>query len=193
MADNYLDFSEVIPDLSPEEKDWLRGELQTVRVFGDREYADDQSPDELDPSEADWIGCRVYRDVPACAEYVKDMGMEGPGFEYSFADDQDTADGWGRHLWLHAGEGGYVDGAAQLVRKFLKQFRPDQCWSLTYATTCSKPRVGEFGGGAVFVTADEIRWQDAYEFVEQERAAFKQNGKPHPRKTEDGETTAIKP
>ncbi len=26
---------------------------------------------------------------------------------------------------------------------------------VTYATTCSKPRLGEFGGGAVFVTADD--------------------------------------
>ena len=44
--------------------------------------------------------------------------------------------------------------------------------TLTYATTCSKPRVGEFGGGAVFVTAHEIKWQNAYDFVEQERTAF---------------------
>jgi hypothetical protein len=59
------------------------------------------------------------------------------------------------------------------VQKFLKKFRPDQCWSLTYATTCSKPRAGEFGGGAVFVTADEIKWQNAYDFIEDQRAAFK--------------------
>ena len=52
--------------------------LSTVRVFGDREYPDDQVPDELDPCEADWIGCRAYRDVPDCAEYVKDVGMERP-------------------------------------------------------------------------------------------------------------------
>jgi hypothetical protein len=61
-----------------------------------------------------------------------------------------------------------------LVTKFLKEFRPDQCWSLTYATTCSKPRVGEFGGGAVFVTADAISWQNAYGFIEEQRAAFQQ-------------------
>ena len=63
--------------------------------------------------------------------------------------------GWGRHLWVYAEESGSPDNVAWLVQKFLKKFRPDQCWSLTYSTTCSKPRVGEFGGGAVFVTADD--------------------------------------
>ena len=193
MADNYLDFSEVIADLNPEEESWLRSQLETVRVFGDREYPEDQVPGDLDPCEADWVGCRAYRDIPDCVAYARDMSMEGPGFAYSFDDDRDSPNGWQRHLWIRTCERGYVDGAAQLVRKFLKKFRPDQCWSLTYATTCSKSRVGEFGGGAVVVTADEIRWQNAYEFVEQQRAAFEQNGKPHPGETNDGETPATKP
>ncbi len=71
-----------------------------------------------------------------------------------------------RKIW------GDVSNVAWLVQKFLKKFRPDQCWSLTYSATCSKPRVGEFGGGAVFVTADTIRWQNAYDFIEEQRAAF---------------------
>jgi hypothetical protein len=58
------------------------------------------------------------------------------------------------------------------VQKFLTKFRPDQCWSLTYSTTCSKPRVSEFGGGAVFVTAETIQWQNAYDFIEDQRVAF---------------------
>ena len=72
--------------------------------------------------------------------------------------------GWGRHLWVYAEESGNPDNVAWLVQKFLKKFRPDQCWSLTYATTCSKPRAGEFGGGAVFVTADAIMWQNCLRF-----------------------------
>jgi hypothetical protein len=38
--------------------------------------------------------------------------------------------------------------------------------------TCSKPRAGEFGGGAVFVTADAICWQNTYDFIGQEQAVF---------------------
>jgi len=32
--------------------------------------------------------------------------------------------------------------------------------------------VGQFGGGAVFVTAKTICWQDAGDFVERKRTAF---------------------
>ena len=87
MADNYLEFSQVITDLSQEEETWLASQLDTVHVFGDREYAADQVPGDLDQCEADWIGCRAYRDDPDCADYVKEIEMEGAGFEYSFADD----------------------------------------------------------------------------------------------------------
>ena len=80
---------------------------------------------------------------------------------------------------------GNADNVAWLVQKFLKKFRPDQCWSLTYAATCSKPRVGEFGGGAMFVTANKIKWQNAYDFIEEQRTAFKAKKKMTKRKKKD--------
>ncbi|MGA2620117.1 MAG: hypothetical protein ABSF26_21070 [Thermoguttaceae bacterium] len=171
MADHYLEFSEVLPHLTDAEEQWLRDQLVVVAVSGDGEHVEKGAPDDPDPTAADWRGCRVYRDVPECAEYVKETDLDGPGFEYEFGHNTDEG-GCGRHLWVHAGEWGYLDGLAHLVQKFLKRFRPDQCWSLTYATTCSKPRVGEFGGGAVFVTADTIRWQNAYDFVAYQRETF---------------------
>jgi hypothetical protein len=183
MANNYLTFSEVIPQLTAEEEAWLEHQLEMVSVFGDREFTEDEKlPDDVEGNE--WCGCRAYRDMP---DYDPDYG-DGAGFCHSF-DDSDP-DGWGRHLWLHAEEGACLDRLAYLVKKFLKQFRPDQCWSLTYAATCSKQRVGEFGGGALFVTADQVLWQNAYDFVEQQHAAFKQNGKPQLTETDHGETTA---
>ncbi len=171
MADNYVEFSQVIPQLTEEEADWLRQQLEVVYVFGDREYAEDALPDDLNREDADWVGCRAYRDM---AGYDPDFG-EHAGFEYAFSEDDEDKD-WGRHLWFRTAEYGSVDRVAHLVQKFLKRFRPNDCWSLTWATTCSKPRVGEFGGGAVFVTATDIKWNDAYDFVEQQRAAFASSG-----------------
>ncbi len=172
MADNYVEFSQVIPQLTEEEVDWLRQQLEVVYVFGDREYAEDALPDDLNREDAEWIGCRAYRDM---AGYDPDFG-EHAGFEYAFSEDDQDKD-WGRHLWFHTDEYGSLDRVAHLVQKFLKRFRPNDCWSLTWATTCSKPRVGEFGGGAVFVMASDIKWNDAYEFVEQQQAAFASSGK----------------
>jgi hypothetical protein len=142
-----------------------------VYVFGDCEYVEDEVPSDLDTADADWSGCRAWRDL----EDGDPDGGETIGFACEFHDDHDTLDGWGRHLWLHTEESGCPERAAQLVQKFLKEFRPRECWSLTYATTCSKPRVGEFAGGAVFVTADEIKWQDASDSTEQEHKAFLEN------------------
>ena len=166
MADNYLQFSEVVANLTEPEEAWLEEQLQPIRVFGDKEYLEDAVPAELADTEADWSGVRFLRDNPD-----HDPDWDVLGFAYHFHDDNDPG-GWGRHLWLYAEDSGNADNAAWLVQQFLKKFRPDQCWSLTYSATCSKPRVGEFGGGALFVTADEIKWQNAYSFIEEQRAAF---------------------
>jgi len=166
MAGNYLLFSEVVSHLEAQEEAWLKLQLQWIAVHGKKE-TDIDGPDDEATQNADWFGPRFLRDYE---DY--DPSWECLGFEYAFHDDHDTPDGWGRHLWLYADESGKPAQVAWLVRKFLRRFRPDQCWSLTYATTCSKPRVGEFGGGALFVTADRTAWQNAYDFVETEREAF---------------------
>ena len=166
MADNYLQFSEILANLSEPEEAWLKELLQPICVFGGKEYPNDSVPTELADAEPDWAGVRFLRDKD---DY--DPAWNSLGFEHDFATDSDEG-GWGRHLWLHADDWGNPENAAYVVQKFLKTFRPDQCWSLTYAATCSKSRVGEFGGGAVFVTADVIQHQNGYGFIEEQRTAF---------------------
>jgi hypothetical protein len=169
MANNYLEFSEVLPRLTADEEVWLRSQLEVVSGVGDREYAEGEGPSDVDDADEDeWHGCRAWRDMEG---YDPDDG-EPIGFEYEFHDDHDTPDGWGRHLWLHTEEAGHPERAAHLVQKFLRQFRPKECWSLTYATTCSKARAGEFGGGAVFVTADKIVMENSIDFVAFQYEAF---------------------
>jgi hypothetical protein len=142
MANNYLQFSASLDDLTSEEAKWLEEQL-----------AEDENH------------CPVFlRDH----EDSEDDDYTYSGFECEFQEREGKC-----YLWLVAEESGAPGRVAHLVQKFLKRFRPDQCWSLTYATTCSKPRVGEFGGGAVFVTADEVRWQNAYEFIAQQQSTFK--------------------
>ncbi len=107
-------------------------------MFGDREYAEDEMPDDLSTADATWCGGRAFRDLP-------DVDSDDDaGFEYEFQKDQEL----GRHLWVYAEQGGDPDRVAYLTQKFLRQFRPRESWLLTYATTCSKLRLGEFSGGA---------------------------------------------
>jgi hypothetical protein len=168
MADNYLLFSEVLPNLTASEEAWLKEQLQKVCVFGDATYAEDAVPADLAEREPDWSGILFLRDK---GDY--DPACDSLGFEYHFADDPPPPDGWGRHLWFYSEDYGNPENVAWLIRKFLKQCHPDQWWWLAYAENCSKPHVGEFGGGAIFVTADEIKWQSTHDFIEQELKAFR--------------------
>jgi len=162
MANNYLQFSEVLPQLTDDEETWLRQKLEHVFVFGEREYAKDELPEGLNADDADWSGIRAWRNLDT-------SDTDWLGFEYEFDDDSDK---WGRHLWIYSEECGEPVHVAHLVQEFLKRFRADQCWSLTYALTCSKLRVGEFTGGGCFVTADTIQWQNSDAFVAKQRQVF---------------------
>jgi hypothetical protein len=180
MANNYLEFSETLVDLTREEETWLREQLEIVYVYGDREYTEEailrnEVEEDLRDTEEDWYGCRVFRDLP---EYDPEDGTP-VGFEHEFLGDEDAA-GEDRYLWFHVEEGGYPDRVAHLVQKFLQKFRPDQYWTLSYATTCSKPRAGEFGGGCVFVTATKIEWCTTWDFLEAHIEAFREEPTPTP-------------
>ena len=166
MADNYIQFSEVIPELTAEEEGWLKDQLEIVYIVDGKEYTEDTVPGDHYSDVANWVGCRALRDME---DYDSDAGDDA-GFQYEF-DDSDEED-VGRHLWLFSRDWAFIDNVAHLVRKFLGQFRPTECWSLTWSATCTKPRVGEFGGGAVFVTAERIEQQNVWEFAGQHQEAF---------------------
>ena len=98
-----------------------------------------------------------------------DEGSEfGADFEWSV-----EVDGEGvRSLWIRSEDAGNANDVAHFVQAFLKQFRPDTCWWMSWADTCSKPRVGEFCGGAVFVTAETIEHVDACTWAAGKVVAF---------------------
>jgi hypothetical protein len=90
MADSYLEFSEVLPCMTADEEAWLRAQLEIVYVFGEQEYAEGHLPEERDPAEAAWYGCRAWRDLE---DYEPDES-EPVGFAWEFHDDQGPR-GWG--------------------------------------------------------------------------------------------------
>ena len=163
MADYYLEFSQVISDLTPAETQWLRHQLQHVYVFGDEEFPADALPADKWAAQADWSGIRAYADRDWCDS------PEVLGFEFEFREQDEDH---GRHLWLFAQDFGIPEKASHLVQKFLRTWRPRDCWTLSYAASCSKPRVDAFDGGAVFVTADEIKFFNSFDFLEEQRKQF---------------------
>ena len=48
------------------------------------------------------------------------------------------------------------------MQALIKKFMPTYVFTLTCAATCSKPRIGEFGGGWIVVSRDEIHYGNTW-------------------------------
>jgi hypothetical protein len=152
----------MLEDLTAREKRWWEMQLEVIEVYDGTEYDEDDVPAQLHPDRGDseYYGPRILRHWPGAeAGCEEDLGCEAEW----------TADG---DLWFHS-EGVNTDKIAYFMQQFLKQWHPTGCWSMTYAEYCSKPRIGEFGGGAIFVTATEIKWLNAHEYIAICREEFK--------------------
>ena len=143
MANNYRQFSEELNLKTPEEVEWAKKRLSELRRSVDRIAA----VEVLEGDEAE----DLHR-----SESKAD-------FEFSF----DT-----NSVVMFAEENGSVDDIASFVEEYLRTFDPTGCWSLTWADHCSKPRPGEFGGGAAFITASGTKWIDSGGWASVRRRAW---------------------
>ncbi|MBD3260567.1 MAG: hypothetical protein GF334_02645 [Candidatus Altiarchaeales archaeon] len=146
MANKYPLFSEQLQIQSKEEKEWAERLLDRMAELAEGgPYEDEEGI--LKPEN------------PAEAHAVS-QGFVGCGWDLCYTVSDDC-------VWFYAEEGGDISYVGHFVQEYFKQWKPDGIFSLTYSETCSRPRVGEFGGGAMVVTANEIRYFNAYEWVQE--------------------------
>lgn len=136
MANNYLEFSECIEGLSDAEIAFF-----TAALTWEPPYDEDW---EL-PSDVAW---------PAWWE----VGEDSVSFDYSIHEAR-------REIIFYAEEYGNVNAVAELVQEFILKFRPDYVFQITYGETCSRPRPGEFGGGAYVVSKYGIERVNAHSWA----------------------------
>jgi hypothetical protein len=146
MADNYQLFSEAVRGITAQQRTWIERVLAC-------------QPDQPDQTTA------ILKDAGFDVDAI-DVD-DWPDFQWEFIEGDSQ-------LWLHGDDYGNVSHVGEFVRVFLARFSPDQCWSLTWAETCSRPRIGEFGGGGLFVTAKEVTVVNATDWVTQQRRQFEQ-------------------
>ena len=163
MANNYTEFSEALEfdELQWEEQvQWLKEQLEDVYGYWKNPdataegmvYFSTQSPvpEAYAFDDAVYHGPRFLTDHPDVDPYVaKDPDR---GFSYTLEES---------HIVLYAEENGDPGKVVWLVRKFLDRFDRHGAWSMAYCCRCDKPRIGEFGGGSVVVTAQTAQWFDA--------------------------------
>lgn len=145
MADNFLQSSFVIENVTKEESAWLERVFASLALF----EADD-----------------VDSDTQA---FLKDL--------FQARDLADLTWGWTLNMdvndaCIFCEESGDPDAMSTVLQRFLLRFRPDQYITFTWAETCSKPRVDEFGGGAALVTSHSSEWMHAHDWVQDKQAEY---------------------
>jgi len=134
MAQNYMQFSEVIDNLTVEEHDWFK---KALALNDDGCYDDGVEPP------AWW-----------------DDSTESFGFEYDLGQSE---------IQFYSEEYGNIDTLQALISDFISLFRKDYVFTLSWSESCSKMRVGEFGGGGMIVTLDETRFQNVWGWLQSEK------------------------
>jgi hypothetical protein len=131
MADNYLQTSFVVKNLTNKEIKWLNVKLAE------------------DPSE-------IYGDdlIAWNKEWELEDAMAGWGFDTEINPKEKT-------LWCFGEEYVNVQHLGAFLNHFLRVFRENDTITFTYSYTCSKLRLEEFGGGCVVITADDLRILDS--------------------------------
>ena len=147
MANNYAQFSVGMMLDGDEQKKWWKDTLDNCRKA--LEYDEEDSP--LDP-------------------YIQEvlLSADSLGFEYAiYPHDPDN------NVVFYSEECGHMEVLIPLVQAFLLKFYPlDGCWSAQGAYTCDKPRVDEFGGFAVFVTATSSDYMGTGDWVADKTRRF---------------------
>jgi len=145
MSDNYTGFSERLKINTEAEREWVEAHFKTLGSLED-------SSDEAGPE----------------AEKLAEL-YELEEWEHSLDFDWNFEDG---HLSIYSEESGNVNNAATFVQLFLKEFYPEDHFHISWANWCSKSSYGEFGGGAVFITAESMDWISSYDFIQAKLKEF---------------------
>jgi hypothetical protein len=146
MANNYLQFSEQLENLTKNEADWIQARYT--------ELADMLAGEDEDGNPV----TRVWTDADekyGWTAYSQDGG--GLDFECEVSEQRDGT----YSAWIHADEYGNPEQVGSFIEEFLATFNKDDEFTMTWAYTCSKPRIGEFGGGAMIVTKYGAEFGDA--------------------------------
>jgi hypothetical protein len=59
-------------------------------------------------------------------------------------------------IWVHTEESGDPGALAEVIAEWQRKFKSKEEVIISYALTCSKPRLGEFGGGAILIYRGKI-------------------------------------
>ena len=163
MANNYTQFSAELQLDNEDQCEWFHYLLNLNDHIDDYVVENEVEYDDEEDAKNDFIDqVNSTYGIKLCAEDIDDAY---PNFQYKLQKDS---------LWVYAEEDGNINMIGKMVQAFFNTFRPDGIFYLTYADTCSKMRIDEFGGGAMVVTAKKIDYFSTNDFVNEKLKEHKE-------------------
>lgn len=148
MANNYIQFSEILEGLNGEEAKWIEALAGLGNKFDAEEHfnADGTGKTEL-------------------GKIAKELWGEEDTYISCKAQDEGD-DVWA--VWFYSEEGNDPYPVGQVVQQFIKKFRPGSglVWGFQWAEYCDKLRIDEFGGGALVVSEGRIISENTFAMLE---------------------------
>ena len=75
-------------------------------------------------------------------------------------------------LVIYSEETANTGGLADAIHMVMAHYQSKKCIGFQMAFDCSKPRIDAFGGGAVFITANRVRYFSSGQWLEQQEQQF---------------------
>lgn len=147
MANHYTQYSQVVENLTDAEIEWLE-----FRIKGQEEIPEDMQE--------------------AFGFFLDEADKEGAEVDY-WPDFDAGIDKEHRYIKFYAEEDGNYANISILMMLFLRKFRPNDYFELSFASYCSVLRPMEFLGGAMFVTANGYEMESSFDWLYEKREAFK--------------------
>lgn len=183
MTDTFTKFSEAITHLTDEERAWLTQQTDEELIRVAAEHI--QQLDEIQQLPQEEREQARLESIAAYTNHASEYDEKFPhpdkvvlarhylmsgwlGFEYDIRLDNSPKNNWGKYFWIYSETNADFDAVLILIQEFIRKFRPDMVFTLTWAEVCNRSVVGESGGGAVIITATEDKWIDTHSWVENE-------------------------
>jgi hypothetical protein len=143
MADYQEQFSDqLIVKLTDEEREWVEKILTQLEP----DFADDE-PDE-------YVEQRAFLLEHVDPVVIDDANEPWPQFNWKIEEDG---------VWMYDDGGCFrAEHVVEFVHAFIKKFRPELIFKMTWAGTCTKPQLGSFGGGWAVVDSNGAAFGDVW-------------------------------
>jgi hypothetical protein len=160
MANNYLQMSESYA-LNEAQAAWVQKFMEDCWLY--------EGGQDLDPDSPEGKRFLAMVDPNEESDDLSDLAVRAAN-HFTLERDRDGK----ASLWIHGDEYVNVDVVTMVLSTMLEETASDDVMTGTWAETCSKPRIGEFGGGWFAVAAKRILFGSTWDEARKAAKTMKQ-------------------